>query len=70
MLTGTSNSACSEAGARTAYLLTTTAEAFFAHDGFVRIERSKAPPSILATKQATIICSSAALLTRRVVRHG
>ncbi len=59
-----------EAGAQTAYLLTTTAESFFEHDGFARIERAAAPPSILATKQATTICSTATLLTRPIVRHG
>lgn len=53
-----------DAGARRAYLLTTTAEAFFEHEGFIRIERSEAPAAILGTKQATTICSTAALLTR------
>ena len=59
-----------QAGARRAYLLTTTAESFFAHEGFAPIERTEAPPSILATKQATTICSTAALLTRPIIRHG
>lgn len=59
-----------EAGARTAYLLTTTAEAFFEHDGFRRVERATAPASILATRQATTICATAALLARPIVRHG
>jgi arsenate reductase len=59
-----------DAGARTAYLLTTTAESFFEHEGFAPIERAKAPPSILATKQATTICSTATLLTRSILRHG
>ena len=58
------------AGARHVYLLTTTAESFFEHDGFTRIERAEAPASILATKQAATICSTAALLTRSIVRHG
>ena len=59
-----------QAGARRAYLLTTTAESFFAHEGFAPIERTGAPPSILATKQATTICSTAALLARPIIRHG
>jgi len=59
-----------QAGARTAYLLTTTAQAFFEHDGFKRIERAAAPASILATTQATTICATAALLARPIVRHG
>lgn len=58
-----------EAGARTAYLLTTTAEAFFEHEGFTPLERRSAPASILATRQATTICSTAALLTRPIARH-
>ena len=53
-----------EAGARNAFILTTTAEAFFAHEGFAHIERSAAPATILATKQATTICSTAAMLRR------
>ena len=59
-----------EAGAQRVYLLTTTAEEFFEHEGFIRIERSKAPPSILATRQASTICASAALLMRSLERHG
>jgi N-acetylglutamate synthase-like GNAT family acetyltransferase len=59
-----------QAGARRAYLLTTTAESFFAHEGFSSIDRTDAPASILATKQATTICSTAALLTRPIIRHG
>ncbi len=51
-------------GARNAYLLTTTAETFFEQKGFARIERTAAPASILATKQATTICSTAALFAR------
>lgn len=59
-----------EAGARHAYLLTSTAESFFEHDGFARIDRAEAPPSILATRQAATICSTAALLTRPIGAHG
>lgn len=53
-----------EAGARRAFLLTTTAEDFFAHEGFSPMERRDAPSAILSTKQATTICSTATLLTR------
>ena len=59
-----------EAGARNAYLLTTTAESFFVHGGFARIVRVAAPAAILATKQATTICSTATLLTRSIATHG
>lgn len=54
------------AGGRRAYLLTTTATAFFEHLGFARIDREIAPPAILATRQASSICASADLLTRTV----
>jgi len=40
------------------------------HDGFRRVERATAPASILATRQATTICATAALLARPIVRHG
>ena len=53
-------------GARAAWLPTTTAEDFFGHLGFTRVERTTAPASILGTRQATTICSTAALLTRRL----
>ena len=52
------------AGARRAWLLTTTAEDFFAHRGFTRVGRNAAPQAILETRQAATICSTAALLTR------
>ena len=55
-----------KAGARTAYLLTTTASGFFARLGFSAEDRSQAPASILATRQAASICSTAALLCRPI----
>lgn len=60
----------SDAGARNAYLLTTTAEAFFGHLGFARVDRTDAPGAILNTRQATTICSSAALLRRSLTPRG
>jgi arsenate reductase/amino-acid N-acetyltransferase len=59
-----------KAGAQQAYLLTTNAEPFFAHVGFAPIARAEAPSDILATKQATTICSTAALLTRPIIKRG
>jgi len=56
----------SAAGARDAYLLTTTAEAFFQRAGFVSIDRSEVPQAILETRQAASICSTAALLVRKL----
>lgn len=54
-------------GARAAWLLTTTAEDFFNHLGFARVDRAAAPRSILGTRQATTICTTAALLTRTLI---
>tara|TARA_R110002020_G_scaffold178185_1_gene371008 strand:- start:73 stop:498 length:426 start_codon:yes stop_codon:yes gene_type:complete len=54
------------AGGRRVYLLTTSATAFFLHLGFTRIARAAAPPSILATRQASTICASAELMTRAI----
>lgn len=56
-----------EAGARRAYLLTTTAAPFFASLGFKEIGRELAPASILSTRQATGLCpASATLMTRKL----
>ena len=55
-----------KAGARQAFLLTTSAEAFFRHLGFAALDRADAPLAILNTRQATSICSSATLLARRL----
>lgn len=54
------------AGGRRIFLLTTTAAAFFEHLGFRRIGREAAPLAILATRQASTICSSANLLTKAI----
>lgn len=56
--------AARQAGVERAYLLTTSAEAFFMHLGFDRAERGEAPDAILQTKQATTICSSATLMRK------
>jgi N-acetylglutamate synthase-like GNAT family acetyltransferase len=54
-----------QAGARCAYLLTTSATPFFERLGFTRIDRAAAPESIRSTRQATSLCpSSAALMVR------
>lgn len=60
--------AAAEAGARRAWLLTTTAAPFFEHLGFARMDRGAAPESIRSTRQAARLCpSSAALMTRLLV---
>jgi len=54
-------------GARRAWLLTTTAVAFFEKAGFRHFERSQAPDTILSTNQAKALCpASAALLGRPI----
>lgn len=52
-------------GVRDAYLLTTTAGDFFAHLGFVAIDRAAAPPAIAATAQFAALCPADAVLMRR-----
>lgn len=43
-------------GVAAAYLLTTTAEPFFAHRGYRRIDRDEAPASIRSTREYSDIC--------------
>jgi len=49
-------------GARTAWLLTTSAAAFFDSLKFKRRTRNEAPATILATRQATSLCPASAVL--------
>lgn len=50
---------------QTLYLLTTTAEAFFAHHGYVRIPRAAAPPVLRQTAEFAALCpASAACMTK------
>lgn len=53
-------------GAREAFLLTTSAEAFFSHLGFATIPRAEAPAEILATPQAASMCTTAPLMRLRL----
>lgn len=54
-------------GARTAWLLSTTAAPFFERAGFKTVEGSAVPAAILATQQAATRCpADAVLLTRRI----
>ena len=43
-------------GVRAIHLLTLTAEGFFERLGYVRIERSKAPPAIAGTSEFATLC--------------
>lgn len=56
-----------DAGARTAWLLTTDAQAFFMKTGFKSVTRDSAPAPILATRQAAELCPSAASLLMRTI---
>lgn len=59
--TGSTLVACAEQYARkqgvdTIYLLTTTAEQFFARRGYARVERREAPDSIRSTREYSELC--------------
>lgn len=54
-------------GARDIYLLTTTAEAFFARRGYARSERSSAPQAIRDTREFTSLCPGNAVLMRKAL---
>jgi N-acetylglutamate synthase-like GNAT family acetyltransferase len=54
-----------DAGAREAWLLTETAEAFFAGLGWVRAERSDAPPGVAGSVEFTTACAVTAVAMRR-----
>jgi amino-acid N-acetyltransferase len=54
-------------GVGTLYLLTTTAEAFFAHRGYHRIDRSLAPAAIRSTGEFAGLCpASSAFMFKRL----
>jgi amino-acid N-acetyltransferase len=49
------------------YLLTTTAEAYFEHRGYRRIDRSEAPPAIQTTREFSSLCpSKSAFMIKRL----
>lgn len=58
------------AGARRAFLLTTDASDFFRRLGFSLIDRAAAPPQIVGSRQATTVCTSAALLSLDLDQGG
>lgn len=55
-------------GARTAWLLTTDAGAFFSRLGFAAVPRDSAPAAIAATRQFSALCPGSATLMRRTLR--
>ena len=56
-----------DAGGRTAWLLTTTATAFFGATGFKPAARESAPADVLATRQAIALCPASAVLMSRAI---
>ncbi|MFA5718643.1 MAG: arsenic resistance N-acetyltransferase ArsN2 [Desulfobulbaceae bacterium] len=54
-------------GGREAWLLTTTAAPFFERAGFKPMERTSAPASVPATRQAANLCPASAALLRRSI---
>jgi amino-acid N-acetyltransferase len=52
---------------RALYLLTTTAESYFAHRGYKRLDRSQAPPCIQSTREFASLCpASSAFMIKRL----
>jgi amino-acid N-acetyltransferase len=54
-------------GVKQFYLLTTTAEAFFARRGFRKIARQAVPAAIVGTKEFNSLCPSSAICMTRAV---
>ena len=63
-LTSAALAAASQAGHRTAYLLTTTAGGFFGRFGFVAIERADVPADVKQSVEFTSACPASALVMR------
>lgn len=52
---------------RALYLLTTTAESYFEHRGYRRIDRAQAPPAIQSTREFASLCpASSAFMIKRL----
>ena len=49
-------------GVRRAYLLTTNGRAYFEGLGFAEVDRKRAPPEIVASRQAAGLCPASAVL--------
>lgn len=57
-------------GVKDLFLLTTTAEAFFAAGGYRRTDRAVAPPSVQATGEFRSLCPASAALMRKRLTSG
>jgi len=55
-------------GVRDFYLLTTTAEHFFAKRWFQKIDRTSVPPAIAATPEFNHLCPASSICMRRTVK--
>ena len=63
--------AARQQGVSALYLLTTTAEAFFARRGYVRLPREAAPPVLHRTAEFAALCpASAVCLTQALVERS
>ena len=54
-------------GVRTLYLLTTTAETFFARHGYARLSREDAPAAIRSTREFAGICPASSAFMGKVL---
>ena len=61
-------SLAAESGARTVFLLTTTAERFFPKFGFEEIGRDQAPPSVQGSVEFQSACPASATVMRKRLR--
>lgn len=58
---------CSEQGIQALFLLTTTAEAFFAALGYHVVPRSQVPAAIQATDEFSSLCPASAVVMRKAL---
>jgi amino-acid N-acetyltransferase len=69
VLLGHAESHARKAGVQSIFLLTTTAEAFFRHRGYVTMDRANAPAPIRATREFADICpASSAFMVKHIWR--
>jgi amino-acid N-acetyltransferase len=54
-------------GVRELYLLTTSAEEFFARRGYARIARSEAPEAVRTTREFSDICPANSVFMRKIL---
>lgn len=66
-LTSSIESSAAELGIQVLYLLTDTAEIFFAKRGFMRSDRALAPPSISSHEQFRSLCPASAAVMRKAL---